>query len=471
MTDSTQPGGAAARRRRSEGELRRRGRGCGRRPSASYEGTVLGLIGPNGAGKTSMIDALTGYTESGGQVVFGGRDISRLRPYRRARLGLARTFQSVELFDDLTVDENLLVASEHVTVASALRDLFLAAPRPEPHRRGLGDLGVRARGRRRSLSLRDLARQAQARRRRPRARPATAARPARRAGCRTRHRGEPRARASPSDPAGGARRDRLPHRPRHGARAQRLRPPHGPRLRTTDRHRAPRRRSARTRASSRPTWERTMQPPSPTASGDALVLADVVAGYQGIPVVRDLNLKVRAGEVVALLGPNGAGKTTTLETIAGLNRPISRLDPGFGRGRRPARRHTSSPAGGSRSCPRAAPCFPASPSASTCAWRAGATAHARTSCSRCSPSCGKCMHRKAGLLSGGEQQMLAIGRALVTRPQAAARRRDEPRAGSGDRRAAAARSSGAWPTSSERACCSSSSTSRSRSRSPIAPTS
>jgi branched-chain amino acid transport system ATP-binding protein len=90
------------------------------------EGEVFGLIGPNGAGKTSMIDALTGYYRpSAGTVSFGGRDITRLRPYKRARLRLARTFQSVELFDDLTVDENLLVASEHVNVGTALRDIFL----------------------------------------------------------------------------------------------------------------------------------------------------------------------------------------------------------------------------------------------------------------------------------------------------------------------------------------------------------
>ena len=96
------------------------------------EGTVYGLIGPNGAGKTSVVDALTGYTRhAAGQITFDGRDIGGLRPYRRARLGLARTFQSVELFDDLTVEENLLVASEHVTVASALRDLFLPARPPD----------------------------------------------------------------------------------------------------------------------------------------------------------------------------------------------------------------------------------------------------------------------------------------------------------------------------------------------------
>jgi branched-chain amino acid transport system ATP-binding protein len=100
------------------------------------QGQVFGLIGPNGAGKTSMVDALTGYTRpAAGQVKFDGQEITRLRPYRRARMGLARTFQSVELFDDLTVDENLLVASEHVSVGSALRDLFL--PQRPPDRSGV----------------------------------------------------------------------------------------------------------------------------------------------------------------------------------------------------------------------------------------------------------------------------------------------------------------------------------------------
>lgn len=95
-------------------------------------GQVLGLIGPNGAGKTSLIDALTGYHRpAAGQVWFAGRDITRMRPHRRARAGLARTFQSVELFDDLTVEENLLVASEHAGVRHALRDLFLPAQAPD----------------------------------------------------------------------------------------------------------------------------------------------------------------------------------------------------------------------------------------------------------------------------------------------------------------------------------------------------
>ena len=89
-------------------------------------GKVIGLIGPNGAGKTSTIDALTGYhAPTAGRITFGGRDITTMRPHLRARLGLVRTFQSVELFDDLTVEENLLVASQRLGVLHALRDLLL----------------------------------------------------------------------------------------------------------------------------------------------------------------------------------------------------------------------------------------------------------------------------------------------------------------------------------------------------------
>src|ERR1700744_5475452 len=62
---------------------------------------------------------------------------------------------------------------------------------------------------------------------------------------------------------------------------------------------------------------------SPGQAGHALTLAGLYAGYQDVPVVRELSLEVAPGEVVAMLGPNGAGKTTTLETIAGLNRPMA----------------------------------------------------------------------------------------------------------------------------------------------------
>jgi branched-chain amino acid transport system ATP-binding protein len=96
------------------------------------EGSIVGLIGPNGAGKSSLIDALTGYVRpAGGTVKFLDEEVTRLRPHLRARRGLARTFQAVELFDDLTVRENLLASSDDLGPFVSLAELF--APRWRPH--------------------------------------------------------------------------------------------------------------------------------------------------------------------------------------------------------------------------------------------------------------------------------------------------------------------------------------------------
>ncbi|MGQ0804324.1 MAG: ATP-binding cassette domain-containing protein, partial [Actinomycetota bacterium] len=87
------------------------------------DGQLVGLIGPNGAGKTTFIDALTGFVPATGRIRFDGRDISGLPAHRRVRAGLARTWQSLELFDDLTVTENLQVAAERTSLASVAADL------------------------------------------------------------------------------------------------------------------------------------------------------------------------------------------------------------------------------------------------------------------------------------------------------------------------------------------------------------
>ena len=73
-------------------------------------GEIVGLIGPNGAGKTSFIDGVLGFTPRSGQVTINGHDVSRSRPHRIARRGLGRTWQSPDLFGDLTVGENIDVA-------------------------------------------------------------------------------------------------------------------------------------------------------------------------------------------------------------------------------------------------------------------------------------------------------------------------------------------------------------------------
>jgi sulfate-transporting ATPase len=76
-------------------------------------GEVLGLIGPNGAGKTTVVDAITGFVRRyEGQVSIGARPIDALNAGRRSRAGLTRSFQSLELFDDVTVGDNLLTACE-----------------------------------------------------------------------------------------------------------------------------------------------------------------------------------------------------------------------------------------------------------------------------------------------------------------------------------------------------------------------
>ena len=80
------------------------------------EGSIVGLIGPNGAGKTTAFNAITRlYRLHSGDVVFDGRSLRRTRPSRVIRLGIARTFQNLELFPRMTVLENVLVGAHPAT--------------------------------------------------------------------------------------------------------------------------------------------------------------------------------------------------------------------------------------------------------------------------------------------------------------------------------------------------------------------
>ncbi|HSJ91741.1 MAG TPA: branched-chain amino acid ABC transporter permease/ATP-binding protein [Ilumatobacter sp.] len=95
-------------------------------------GAITGLIGPNGAGKTSLIDAISGFTSAEGRVLIDERDLSSASAVGRVRAGVARSFQSLELFDDATVFENLSVAADPQDFGSYLRDLVWPVNPPFP---------------------------------------------------------------------------------------------------------------------------------------------------------------------------------------------------------------------------------------------------------------------------------------------------------------------------------------------------
>jgi sulfate-transporting ATPase len=85
------------------------------------QGEILGVIGPNGAGKTSLVDSITGFaSKAEGSIHLGGHEVSGWSIRRRARAGLGRTFQNLELFSDLSVRENLLAAHDRRSLAAYL---------------------------------------------------------------------------------------------------------------------------------------------------------------------------------------------------------------------------------------------------------------------------------------------------------------------------------------------------------------
>ncbi|MEH0578027.1 ABC transporter ATP-binding protein [Streptomyces sp. B21-108] len=159
-----------------------------------------------------------------------------------------------------------------------------------------------------------------------------------------------------------------------------------------------------------------MSATSTLTGAPALRLDALTAGYDGIPAAREVTLEVRSGEVVALLGPNGAGKTTTLAAAVGLVQTLEGTVSIHGEpvARRPVHRLARE---GVSYVPEGRALF------------FGLTVREHMVLARSRkgasldeildllPELRKCLDRRAGLLSGGEQQMLAIGRALVSRPR------------------------------------------------------
>ena len=155
---------------------------------------------------------------------------------------------------------------------------------------------------------------------------------------------------------------------------------------------------------------------------DALLeIEGLHAGYNGVPMVRDLNLTVQPGEIVALLGPNGAGKSTTLLTASGL---VSVLDGDvkvFGRSVKGRRPHQAPREGLGHVLEDRSLFFQLTVAENLKLGAAKSKAGTGTGpidqALTYFPALEPLLRRKAGLLSGGEQQMLAMGRALASRPK------------------------------------------------------
>lgn len=90
-----------------------------------YEGEILGMIGPNGAGKTTVFNLITGiYPPDGGEIKLNGRNLVGLRPHQITELGIARTFQTIRLFPNLTVLENVMAGLHCRTRAGMMAALL-----------------------------------------------------------------------------------------------------------------------------------------------------------------------------------------------------------------------------------------------------------------------------------------------------------------------------------------------------------
>ncbi len=393
-------------------------------------GEIVGLIGPNGAGKSSLIDALTGFSHpESGTIVLGDTDLTRLPPHRRVHAGLVRSWQSVDLFDDVTVGENMAVGSggsrwqELLEVVGPQHQTMPAPASSAIARFGLsGDLDLLPSEL--SFSQRRMVTTARAVALNPsillldepaggfsdvrRRELANAIAPL------ARERGMGLLVVDHDMPFvmglcdrvvvlnfGRKIADGTPDEVRANPEVVRAYL-HGSAEEEVDQETqvvaAARRRHA-----------------APRADTEVMLAAkDMAVGYFEHPVVRGVELEVRPGEVIALLGANRAGKTTTLLGLAGAIQPLE--GQVYWMGEKLNRRvplHKRAAQGLGFLTDERAVFMQLSVSENLRVDRNCDAAHVL----RLFPELSEHMSRRAGLLSGGQQQMLGLGRALARHPK------------------------------------------------------
>ena len=414
-------------------------------------GTVHALIGPNGSGKSTLINLITGvYRPDDGTVRFRGRVISKLPTHRRARLGITRTFQNLQLWRNMTALENVMVGAHPSTRVDLVRSVLLPRWMRREEQRvreaavallGLVGLLDRASKPAGTLTSSEQHRLEIAR--------ALASRPEllvldepaagmtaveardlvalieriRAAGITVlliEHRmeivmgladrmtvlnfGETIADGSPDE----VRNDPLVVAAYLGKR------------------RAPERTAAAAGASrvSSSTSGAAREPTAAPRGEPMLTVRDLEVHYGGIRALRGIDFEVYQGEVVALIGANGAGKSTSLKTVSGMPELFKSVRGqvtylGERIERRPAHRIARM---GIAHVPEGRRVFAESTVEENLLL--GGYGRRESSVRRefdaiydRFPSLGRRRDRLAGLLSGGEQQMLAVARALASRPR------------------------------------------------------